>query len=363
MNYLDKLKVTNFRGFDNIEIDRFNKINLFIGKNSSGKSSILESIFLLIGMSNPVLPDNVNRLRGLNIRNAEEFRYLFHKLKFTNIPEFTGIFTDETERNLHLNPIYKKSASKETQGKAIPSDELTTFDASTAAPAVTGLELEFSIKKRHEQKKTLKSSMIFNHPEFIPVQNVKYKEEMHAVFIAGDSKEGNALSRFSEIVKRKKDNIILEALRKIDSNIESIHPLPEGLFFSYKGIEELIPSNIAGDGVRRYLNVVTTIAEKPNSIVLIDEIENGLHYSAHKLLWESIINISQSFNIQLFITTHSIETLKCLKELLEQEEFKNFQDYLGVYTISQTSKAGIKTYKYSFEGFKDAIESETEIRQ
>ncbi len=366
MNNLEKISIKNFRGFNNLEIDGFKKINVFLGKNNSGKSTILESLFLLIGMSNPILPDNINRMRGLNIKNAEEFKYLYHKLKFSNVPEFHANFKDTTERSLLLNPIHKKGTASESTGKAISTDEISTIDASTASPKVSGLELEFSLKKRHSQKKTLKSSIVFNQlnqSEFIPIQNSKYKEELHAVLITGDSKESNALSRYSEIVKRKKEDIILEAIQNIDPNIEDIHPLPDGLYFSYKGIEELIPTNISGDGVRRYFSIVTTIAEKPDSIILIDEIENGLHYSAHKLLWESIINIANSFSVQLFITSHNIETLKFLKEVLESDKYESFQDDVGVYTVSHTKKAGIKTYRYSFEGFKDAIESNIEIRQ
>ena len=361
MNLLQNIKIKNFRGFDNLEVNGFNQINILIGKNNSGKSSLLEAIFLLIGMSNPILPDNVNRLRGLNIRTADEFRYLFHNLRLNNKPEFEGLFTDASCRTLKLNPIFKKTGQEAGKQK-IGSDDLS-IDASTASPNMTGLELEFNIKQEHNQKKAFKSSIVFNLPEIIQNQNNKYKEELHAVYITGDSTEANALTRYSDIVKRKKGDIVLKALQNIDSKIESIHPLPDGLFFSYKDIDELIPSNIAGDGVRKYLNIVTTIAQKENSIVLIDEIENGLHYSAHISLWKSIITISNEFNVQLFITTHNLETLKCLNELLSYKEYKDTQEKLNVFTIAHTKKSGIKTYKYSYKGLKDAIETETEIRQ
>lgn len=361
MNLLTSIKIKNFRGFDELQIEGFNQINLLIGRNNSGKSSVLEAIFLLIGMSNPLLPDNINRLRGLNIKSADEFKYLFYKLKFNNNPEFECSFSDTSVRKLKLNLIYKKTAGTEGHNSKITSDGFS-IDASTASPKVTGLELEFYLKQGHNPKKLYKSSMVFNLPEIIQNLNKTYKEELHAVYITGNSNEANALARYSEIVKRKKGDVILKALKKIDSNIESIYPLPDGIFFSYKNIEELVPSNITGDGVRKFLNIVTTIAEKKNSIVLIDEIENGLHYSAHISLWESIITISKEFNVQLFITSHSIETLKCLKELLENSKYQNYQDKLSVFTVAHTKKSGIKTYKYTYEGFKDAIESETEIR-
>jgi len=360
MNLLQDIEIKNFRGFDSFSSKGFSQINLLIGKNNSGKSSLLEAIFLLIGMSNPILPDNVNRLRGLNIRTADEFKFLFNKLKIDNIPEFECSFSDSSVRNLKLNPIFSKN-TKDNANHNINSEELA-IDASTASLSMTGLELDFSIKQRHNPKKSFKSSLIINPTEIIQNPNKNYKEELHAVFITGGSNEANALTRYSDIVKKKKGDIVLSALQKIDPNIESINALPDGLYFSYKNIDELVPSNIAGDGVRKYLNIVTTIAEKQNSIVLIDEIENGLHYSAHKSLWESIINISKEFNVQLFITSHNLETLRCLKELLETSDYEKHQDKLSVFTLSHTKKSGIRTYKYTYKGFKDALETGTEIR-
>ena len=360
MDILQNITIKNFRGFDYFESEDFNQINLLIGKNNSGKSSLLEAIFLLIGMSNPILPDSINRLRGLNIKSAEDFKFLLHKLKLSNIPEFECSFSNQSSRILKLEPIYTQK-TKDTSKQKISDDEFA-IDASTAAPSMTGLELKFSLKQRHNQRKSFKSTIVFNLPDIIQNPNQEYKEELHAVYITGSSNESNALSRYSDIVKRKKGDVVLRALQKIDANIESIHPLPDGLFLGYRNIDELVPSNIAGDGVRKYLNIVTTIAEKRNSVVLIDEIENGLHYSAHKSLWESIITISSEFNVQLFITSHNLETLKCLKELLDTNEYNSFQDKLNVFNISHTTKSGIKTYKYSFDGFKDAIETETEIR-
>ncbi len=360
MNLLQNIEIKNFRGFDSFKTENFSQINLLIGKNNSGKSSLLEAIFMLIGMSNPILPDNVNRLRGLNIKTADEFKFLFHKLKLDNIPNFECSFTDSSIRSLKLLPLFKMN-KKDSSIQKLNSEGIVIED-STAFPKMTGLELDFSFTKKQKSKKSFKSTLIVNSSEIIPNSDNNYKEDLHAVYITGINNESKILTRYSEIVKRKKGDIVLTALKKIDPNIESINPLPDGLFFSYKDIDELVPSNIAGDGVRKYLNIVTTIAERQNSIVLIDEIENGLHYSAHKSLWESIINISNEFNVQLFITSHNLETLKCLKELLETSEYKSQQDKLSLFTLTHTKKSGIKTYKYSFKGFKDAIETGTEIR-
>ena len=129
-----------------------------------------------------------------------------------------------------------------------------------------------------------------------------------------------------------------------------------------KDVDELVLSNMAGDGIRRFLKIITAVANPAQTIVLIDEIENGLHYSAYQLLWESILALSSTLDVQLFITTHNVETLKCLEKILNKSGNTKHQELVKVYNVTKTKNAGFKTFQYSYESFKDAIENEMEIR-
>ncbi|NIJ46593.1 AAA15 family ATPase/GTPase [Wenyingzhuangia heitensis] len=355
MSLIKNIVIKNFRGFKELKIEDINHINILVGNNNSGKSSVLEAFFLIMGMSNPLLPDNINRIRGLKFKNANDFKFLFHQLNLENTPKIECTFNNEVKRSLTLEPIITKNTSS--------SNNIDEIEASSAAPNINGLNLKFSNKIKHSPNKSYKSSLIFNPPsELIPTFNNNYQEEYSAVLLSGNISDDNALRRYSEILKHKKGNIVLKAIQKIDPKIINILPLKDGLYFDYEDINELVPVNLSGDGVRKFLNIVTTIAEKQNSFILIDEIENGLHYSAHKGLWESIINISKEFNTQLFITSHNIETLKCVKELLEETKYIDYQQKISIYKLAQTKKQGAKTYKYTFDGFKSAIDLNTEIR-
>ncbi len=360
MAFLKNITIKNFRGFDALGIDNFKSINIFVGKNNSGKSSVLEAIFLMAGMSNPLLPGNINRLRGMATKDANDFKYLFHKLNFNNRPEFKSELYDGTSRSLTISPQFKKRKHQLPNEKSETQDSFSSIDASSSAPDITGLILEFLPEG---QNKKMKNSITIDPPNIVPSIQAAYKENMHAVFITGDINQSNVLLRFSEIIKKKKETFVLEALQQIDPAIESIHPLPDGLFFSYRDMDELVPVNIAGDGIRRYLNILSTLTEKRDSIVLIDEIENGLHYSAHKLLWKSIFTLSEQFNVQLFVTSHNIEALKCLTELVQENKKLHARgEQIALFNIAHTSKAGVKAYQYSFEALKDAIHTHTEIR-
>ena len=79
---LQNITINNFRGIENLSLDDFGNINLLIGKNNVGKTSILESIFLILGPTNPSLPISINGFRNLVHTDGDDFRFIFHELDF-----------------------------------------------------------------------------------------------------------------------------------------------------------------------------------------------------------------------------------------------------------------------------------------
>ncbi|MDR0835057.1 MAG: AAA family ATPase, partial [Tannerella sp.] len=153
---LDSIKIENFRGFDSLEIEGLSKINLFVGKNNSGKTSILEALFLLLGMSNPTLPSNINRIRGLGsgtqLGFSKQLKYLFHNLIFANKPIFSSKFSDTSERRLELEAKFKHN-------------EFSTENSSVSIPDINGIGLNFETKKKQTPRKPYKSSLVFENDD------------------------------------------------------------------------------------------------------------------------------------------------------------------------------------------------------
>ena len=86
------------------------------------------------------------------------------------------------------------------------------------------------------------------------------------------------------------------------------------------------------------------------------ERENGLHYSAHKLIWKILLKCIDKHNIQLFVTTHNLECLQSLEAVMQNNE--KVQSLANIYNIAKTKQQGFQVYRYSFDGFKEAIENE-----
>ena len=118
---------------------------------------------------------------------------------------------------------------------------------------------------------------------------------------------------------------------------------------------------MAGDGVRRMINILSTIASEDYNIVFIDEIDNGMHYSAHKLMWKTILKFVLAHDIQLFITTHNLDCLMGLKNAMQEEE--HFRQLTHIYNIAKTRNEGYQAYCYGYSELKEAIDNEIEIRR
>ena len=78
MDGFKNLEIKNFRGIEHLTIDDLSRVNVFLGQNSSGKSSVLESLLLLMGMSNPDLPQSINYIRSRGYSGFADLGYMFH---------------------------------------------------------------------------------------------------------------------------------------------------------------------------------------------------------------------------------------------------------------------------------------------
>lgn len=82
-----------------------------------------------------------------------------------------------------------------------------------------------------------------------------------------------------------------------------------------QGIEEPLPLSNLGDGMQRMLGIALALVNAKDGILLIDEIENGLHYSVLPSLWQIIFQLAQHLNIQVFATSHSRDSIEAFQRI------------------------------------------------
>lgn len=102
--FFNDIEISNFRGFDNLKINGLSKLNVFVGANNVGKTSILESAFILTGMSNPLMPTRINYWRQLAANGMDSVKYLFHNIDFKSEPTLTAKCGNQVRR-MTMRPV------------------------------------------------------------------------------------------------------------------------------------------------------------------------------------------------------------------------------------------------------------------
>jgi len=130
---------------------------------------------------------------------------------------------------------------------------------------------------------------------------------------------------WSRIVLTDAEERVVEALRFVAPKLERIalvnseRPWQIGFRIKHEGTEESLPIGTLGDGVRRMLALSVHLAASPGGVLLVDEIDTGLHHSVMTKMWRLVIETARRLGVQVFATTHSEDCVRALAEAAEQD--------------------------------------------
>jgi hypothetical protein len=122
------------------------------------------------------------------------------------------------------------------------------------------------------------------------------------------------------------------------------------------GIDEPLPMKSMGDGTTRLFHIIVALVNAKNGLRLIDEFENGLHWSIQPKVWDIIFQLSERLNVQVFATTHSRD---CVSGF---ESAWNKYPEAGTFFRLDAKDSFVKSVKYPAETLTDAIDMDVEVR-
>jgi len=347
------IKIKNLRAVTELEVDNLGRVNLFVGQNNCGKTTLLEAFFFLIGATNPRLPINANIFRGLGFLRNEWWDTFFHNLDSSmNIIISGSISNTKEERKLVIRPIIEKQVTAESVSPDMVSINVNGGDSKPAFMP-DGLELLYTSSKDPTAK--IQSRIVLKGDQLL-TEGTR-ESSIRGVFV-GPSTKFDWKPRFSSIQRKKKINELVSSLKEIDPSILDIRLNDVGILEADVGLPSLIPVNLLGGGVINFLSVALAMLDSKDGIVLIDEIENGLHYSTLHKLWKVIFNWSQDLNVQVFVSSHSNE---CIKAFNESVDTTLFQSEARLYRIERKDEK-FRTVEYSKENLAESFESNWEVR-
>lgn len=343
----NKIRIFNYRGIRTSALCSLSQINIFFGKNNCGKSSILESIFLITGQSNPLLPITVNRARGLLNSNEANLALEFYKADPNNRIKIQG--EGDVSRELVIEMFQSTSHDVDLTG-------LET-GKSDAAQGYFGLKYFFRLKGNN----TLFHSNLTISEENIDSAKIgsdkRYNETLFSQFIPSGYLQVEINEKLAKVIQNKQENAILDILRIVEPNLRDIQLVGEKVMVDI-GLEKRLPVNVLGDGFRKVLSLILSVYDCANGVLIVDEIDNGLHFSIMPKLWESIISAVRKNNVQLFVSTHNIDMLKGLLASLDPGD----NDIISAYKLIRKEDDEIAALRYDMASLSYSVLNEIEVR-
>lgn len=302
---IDSIHLLNFRGFAEATLKDCKRINLLVGENGSGKTALLEAIFLAAGPS----PEVALRLRqwrgieGAQVQGSEE-----------QIEE--ALWGD-----LFHNFNWKKSASVSLQGSGDHTRSITvSFNRQDLVVPLRGRQavtvaqqapVSFRWKARNKTT-TITPEFRDGSLKFPPSDHVGMDVVLfpanHPISARETAGRFSMLSRSFMLAEVNK--VFSEQYPDVsDISLELVAGQPV-LYAKVRGLSEKIPLSLASSGMNKMIAILVALPSIEGGVLLIDEIESGFYYKRLPVLWRTLFAFSKAYNVQVFASTHSAECLE-----------------------------------------------------
>lgn len=375
---LDSLNIANYRSLKNLRVNSLGRINLITGKNNTGKSTILEAIAIFAtkgDFSNiyQLLTERGEYYRQTEIsKNITDYnikalsslftnRYVgFENDKFISIGSVENTLFGEDqsyENSVTLRFVkYFDEVQKDNQGLA-NRKRLIIDDAS---------EKDHVNFKVGFECKTNKTSNIISLDEERPYRfgfrGFSFIENFQFIRTGSIDREMNG-KLWDSIALTDKEQYVIEALKIIEPATERIAFIDENsreriAKIKLSSSQNVLPLKSMGDGINRVLTIILALVNSDNGYLLIDEFENGLHFSVQEQLWKIIFDLSQKLNVQVFVTTHSNDCIKGFETILNESDNTN----LGKLIRLDNIHGEIQQVSYDASELNIAIDNNIETR-
>jgi energy-coupling factor transporter ATP-binding protein EcfA2 len=324
------LEIHGFRALTDLRFDGVSKVNLITGKNNSGKSTVLEAIRILATSGSlKTLYDILNYRDELGTFNDSEKPYLP-----TEVAPFCNLFTDfpdlaSSKQGFFISASGMLPTQLSRIGASIdwfirkegPDGKMFSYEQAQAelfddVDAFPALVLDISGRKR-----------------VVPLDRIQRRYSMRSdtevgaiscvhldPFSSRSSSQMGAL--WDAIALTDAEQEIVKALKVISEDIQAISMIgsdergsrPRTAIARSTHYSSPVPLRTFGDGVNRLFGVILSLCNARNGILLVDEIENGLHYSVQPEIWRTIFRLANDLNVQVFATSHSWDCVSAFQK-------------------------------------------------
>lgn len=339
MTVINSIEINNFRGIKQLTVSDFSKINLIVGDNNSGKTTFLEAIQLLFAKPQLSYVRNVINQRTI-LKPNNSFYTSF--IKMFNIQHSSDRLEFDIYAHTNNGPFEFQLSGNE---KSVPGDEV--LQISKMSPRQ---KIEYRLNSPYIPD----TARVFTGSIATQNRGKEYENNISCTSlddrISGPlvKKEVHYISSFGylryDLIKNiveKPDykQLAINVLKQFDSSVADIcyTKADDGTFIetiiTNKGVN--MPFSVYGDGIKKILFILNKMVDATDSILLIDEIETGLHKKYFDTLFPIVFALADKLNVQLFIATHSIEAIDAILRYGNYDNNISDNDPIRVITLKR----------------------------
>lgn len=377
---IDSLDIKGFRNLADLRIDSLSRVNLITGKNNTGKSSLLEAISLYATKCNLGIILQLLEERGeiVQINPATK------NVSDYNLKALSSLFTDRIinfsnthsisigtrnlpitgsqigiENSVSMRFVYYYDLPISTEEEPIKKRKRTVVDEETA-DMIGGYESGIEIHTGHHSIiLPLDGEFLYKKVGFKGLGN---SDNLQFIRTRNIDREING-TLWDAIALTNKEQYVIDALKIIEPQVERIAFVEKDVrsrsaVIKLSNSNNIYPLRSMGDGINRILTIILALVNAENGFLLIDEFENGLHYSTQEKLWEIIFSLANRLNVQIFATTHSGDCIAGFESVLNVPQNKTDGKLIRL----DNSNGTIKQVVFSNDELKTIIDQNIEIR-
>lgn len=390
---LTSLRIRNFRLFGELDIPTLGRVNLIVGKNNSGKSSILEALRIFASQGEPSTLFSILGSHDENLRfdnplsgNARDdidtsHRHFFPQRQF---PERDGeaIFIGDLEQQQFIQLEHRlyfellEEFSDET-GETLRRRKRSPVEKNSPQLFENDIPPEQAIFISTKQRSfwlDLADSPISSRRRFR--MSTPDSREIPYVYIPTDFiTEDQLAAMWDRAALTAAETYLLKALRIIEPKVSGLAFVRKEGSSSFRDKEESrvaivkigdhsspIPLASMGDGMTRLLQLVLSIFSAKGGMLLLDEFENGLHFSVQKQAWDLLMYLAKELDVQIFATTHSNDCIRAFSEAsLEDSETQGILFRLGR-SVAPEDNQKVVAAIFSEEKLERFTQADLEVR-
>ena len=357
----DEIAIRGFRGLRDINLSGLGEVNILLGANDVGKTSILESVLLICDPSEPRLPITVQRSRNYLAGDIDGLASIFHDLDLNREVVIEARLGGHREyRKLTMSApqqaVNEKADFNEKSNGKKDLNEKHRFQGTRV------LQYDVEVRPSVEASKSSQIQLIDRGDKWGVGKTSPDDAFIDAIsFNLFVPVPGYNTEPIGRLIVNKKDRLLIRYLQHINPRVTNITAL-ENIVYLDIGLAQMMPLNMFGSGMIRATMILSECILRDSKVLLIDELEQGLHHQAISFLLEALLRLAKEQDIQIFATTHSIEVIEGLQQVLGQEEFAEHRDTTTCVTLQRDKDGIVRSYRYDYQQFDHCIEHGIEIR-